>query len=100
MSGSPAGATLFSTGPTASGGAIVLENCDNNSFYRTMVDGGTNGFGVIVVDPHVAQSNYFYHLQPGKGLRVNNSGTLLQGNEGKNSCSLARRLRSPAIRSS
>ncbi len=49
---------------------IVLENCDNNSFYRAMVDGGTNGFGVIVVNPHVAQSNYFYHLQSGKGLRV------------------------------
>ncbi len=46
------------------GSGILLSQCDNNSFYRTLTP-GTATNGVLVEDPTTAYSNYFYHLQPG-----------------------------------
>ena len=67
------GLTILYRGTTSADAGIYLVRCDNNCFTRTFISNhdGSTGFGVIVNSPVDANSNYFYHLQAGRGFRIN-----------------------------
>ncbi len=68
-------------GARAEDAGIRLRDCDNNFFNRTYVQRISGpagpGIGVLVENPALARSNYFYHVQvpAGPGFGVTNATT-------------------------